>query len=99
MSGAAPVDPPPAGAALPILPERRERIAAAVLGGFAAKYGTEGRPTLGNDYSLSPVAAALAWADALIAELDKPRDLPGPGHCCEDWTYRGVPCPCDGMRR
>lgn len=17
------------------------------------------------------------------------------GHCCEDWTYRGVPCPCD----
>lgn len=51
----------------PDLAERRERIATAVLAGFAAK------PVDQEADDLDGVAAqaAVEWADALIAELDR----------------------------
>lgn len=47
--------------------DRRERIATAVLAGFAAAPGLP--PSLKD-----LVSGAVRWADALIAELDKRED-------------------------
>lgn len=51
------------------LRERRERIATAVLAGFAA-YSD---PISGPIGGLDAVASAIEWADALIAALDEPK--------------------------
>ena len=50
------------------MPDRRERIAAAVLQGLLAD--PSGHATI-NGY----VVGAVALADALIAELDKPKEV------------------------
>jgi hypothetical protein len=56
--------------------ERRERIATAVLAGFASHFSTHGPASedlrLGSTQTAElPAISAVAWADALIAELDK----------------------------
>lgn len=48
------------------LPGRRERVATAVLSGFA-----EGVTRRGDDVATDAAVEAVRWADALIAELDR----------------------------
>jgi hypothetical protein len=51
--------------------KRREQIATQVLGGFAAlpEWG------MATDSPALAAEAAVEWADALIAELDKPKEV------------------------
>ena len=50
-----------------LMPDRRERIATAAMQGLLAHYGETSQYDNAADCS----AAAVAYADALIAELDK----------------------------
>ena len=52
------------------MPDRRERIATAVLAGFMSSNAEFPR-----DRPPNFVGAAVALADALIAELDKPKEV------------------------
>lgn len=60
------------GVAADIGRERRERIATAVLAGFAANsHGSSPWMRDGRCIAGDPAKEAVSWADALIAELEK----------------------------
>lgn len=67
--------------------QRRERIATAIMAGFARFYSTEQggpgdtKPTDDRSYETGklPAHCAVRWADALIAELDEPAETPQDG--------------------
>lgn len=54
--------------------ERRERIATEVLAGIATYYMQDHYPKPDHDWRTGVAIDAIMFADALIAELDAPRE-------------------------